>query len=443
MNTLIVKMLIRSKIFKCNQYKRMKTNCQYIISILCVICLYSCNKKPDSVHHKGFIKSISSDFEACVKGSLELEDGNYVLVSQDLQQSKPGLMVKIDPQGGVLWKKNLSEKNFSVWKILPLSHQRYATIGVPVHSSTSIMTACIYDFDGNLLSENDISIAPYLVSENPVEAIQLSNGNFAIASSTTLNTSKCFLVITDTAFNKLNTRIISIPDTSHVFSALMGLCEGTDNSIALTAFTYRKVWQGQGSYMVGNQTLWMMRTSMTGVVQTNQLWSDTNYSETPNALISYKDGLLSVSSRMLGFNNSNGVFVSYYGFGDAKISAKINLNRCNASGDIMNRIEISDYPLNGSINSIRKTADGGYILCGTVNQSSDVSLVSKTKIYLLKLNQNLGVEWSRVIQSTYPAIGVDVFETTKGDFLVSGHQRIFNKYYEMLIIKTDPSGNIF
>lgn len=420
----------------------MKSSCQPITYILCIICLLSCNKKTNSLRQTGFVRSISANFEACVKSSVELEDGNYVVVCEDYLHTQPGLMVKLDSKGGVLWKKNLSANNLIVWKIISLSHKGFVTIGLSLSNSNAI-TACIYDLDGNLLAEKDISSSPYTIIYSTVEAIPLNNGNFAIAYSVTPVTSgKCTLLITDSAFNKLHTRIIFLPDTSHVVSTIKGLCEHPDGSIALTAFTHRKVPSGV-SYMVERQCLWMVRTSLTGVIQTNKILSDTTYSETPFGLAPHLDGLLSVSGRMLGFNNKNGAWVNYYGAGENFISGRITLNRCNASGDIIDRTEITDYPRNGLINSIRKTTDGGYILCGTVDQLSDVNLVSDTKVYLLKLNQNLSVAWSRIIQTTYPAVGTDIFETTKGDFLVSGYQRVFNKRFEMLVMKTDAFGNIY
>ncbi len=268
----------------------------------------------------------------------------------------------------------------------------------------------------------------------PYDMLPLKNGNFAFAGGDWLNL-KGRLTITDNNFNVLFNRIYSTPAVYQGFF-IRGICEKADGNIFFTAST------------VGNNSLIypiVLRTGSTGIQKSQKIIIDNIYNETPNCLINYKDGMLGVSSRMAGeiYPNNNGALVNYLNNELAGlISSRINLNQYDTAGHIIGRKEIINYLGNGMINSLKSTSDGGFILCGTVNQSNFTSILSATKIYLLKIDANLNEQWSQSINTAYQAYGVDAFQTTDGGYLVSGHQRSFDKIFEMVVIKTDASGNI-
>jgi len=146
---------------------------------------------------------------------------------------------------------------------------------------------------------------------------------------------------------------------------------------------------------------------------------------------------------MKGWLSGDGFYVNYYNNDRYRfISGSINLLSFTTDGHFLNRKKINSYTGNGLINSIKPTNDGGYILCGTVNQSNSSTLVSKTKIYLLKIDAGLNEQWSRTFNTTYQSFGIDAFQTSDGSYVVAGHERTFDSKYNMLVIKTDGSGKI-
>lgn len=211
-----------------------------------------------------------------------------------------------------------------------------------------------------------------------------------------------------------------------------------DSSIALSA---------SGLY-VANPTIkrtftFLLRTKLNGTQKTLTILNDTLYSQTPNCLIEHKGGILGVTGKMQGWNSGNGIFVNYLNNDRAQlISGKIGLNVFDMDGQLIDKKLITSFPKNGMINSIKQCSDGGYILCGTVNQENTVTLMSYTNMYILKLDANLNEQWSKTIETTYPSFGVEVLQTLDGGYLLSGYQRSFNKNYEMIAIKTDANGNI-
>jgi hypothetical protein len=51
------------------------------------------------------------------------------------------------------------------------------------------------------------------------------------------------------------------------------------------------------------------------------------------------------------------------------------------------------------------------------------------------------VQWSKMINTIYPALGVDAVQTSDDGYLITGFHRTFNKRFEAMIIKTDANGN--
>jgi hypothetical protein len=146
---------------------------------------------------------------------------------------------------------------------------------------------------------------------------------------------------------------------------------------------------------------------------------------------------------MRGWNTGDGVLINTLNNNWSQlVSGTISLNRYTIKGNFIDRKLITSYPNNGMMNAIKPSSDGGYILCGTVNQNNIATIVSNTKMYLLKVDANLNEQWSKVINTSFPSYGIDVFQTNDGGYLLSGYQKSFNKNYEMLAIKTDAKGDI-
>ena len=417
------------------------------IFLLNLVLSVSCKKENTAGNQEGYIHPITTEIDMAVMASFEIENGNYLVIGRDFLEQQPGLVVKLDKNGQVIFKKSLSPLNKVMWKVLPLPGKGFATLGPDVNGARA-MTACLYDNDGNLTLTSNINtpdqdgwsvIAPY-------DFIQLKNGNFVISGyvnqSLIFPVNSGYLMFTNNLFDTLFTRTYVWPDTNVAAYGgnVCDLIEMPDNSIAISAVAIEQTGVNQEN--IANT--WLIKTDPSGNLLSKTPLVDPLNSETPNCIIAKDNGILCVAGKMKGTNDGDGVYVNYHNNNNFQyISGSINLCSFTTDGQFVNRKKISSYAGNGMISSIKQTADGGFILCGTVNQNNSNLLVSNTKIYLLKLDAGLNEQWSKTFNTTYQSFGVDAFQSADGGYLVSGHERTFNNMYNMLVIKTDASGNVY
>jgi hypothetical protein len=409
----------------------------YILS--CLFLLHACTKDNSIATENSFVKTFNTDSDAAVINSFQLADGNVLIVGQDMDQLNPGYAVKLDNNGNALWEKRLSPKNLCIWKAFPLPGIGFATIGYSDPYSTEL-TICSYNTDGQLVATKTMFSNWDNSSNSPYDVLQLKNGNFAFAGcqSNTFPT-LAYVYITDPTFNVIDSsEFEEIADSYGYF--FRGICEMPDNTIAITAST---TYIYPNFVDSGVMSTILLRTNLNGKKISEKIIIDTLYNVTPNVLLRYRDGMLSISGRMQGFNSGNGVIVNYVNnsIWGQLISGGITLTTLDSAGQILKRISLYDYPGNGMISSAKATNDGGFILCGIVNQSDQPSISSNTKIYLSKLDADLNQQWTKIIKTPAPSYGIDVLQTNDGGYLVSGYQKSLNEHFIMMAIKTDASGN--
>lgn len=419
---------------------------KYLLISFCLLGLIftsSCKKENTVNNQEGYIHPIVSDSDMAVVASFEINDGNYMVVGRDFLDQHPGLIVKLDKRGKVLWEKRVSPLNTVLWKVLQLPGSGFVTLG---HNRDIFMTVCRYDIEANLISTVDIPIptGSNAADCSPSEIIKLKNGNFAISGydgTWSGNGNLGFLIITDNSFSSLYTRTFGMPNLAQPEpSNVFGLLEMPDSSIVIRAAVTATGAQNNKT----RTNLFLIRTDLTGIKKTTNLLIDSVYSETPNCLIENGNGMLCITGRMIGLNEAEGLYVNYNNQGlFSNISGSINFCSFSTTGQLLSRKKISSYSGYGMISSIKPTADGGYILCGTVNQNNSTTIVSNTKIYLLKLDASLNEQWAKTFNTIYQSFGIDAFQSTDGGYVVSGHHRTNDSKYNMLVIKTDESGNVY
>jgi hypothetical protein len=115
--------------------------------------------------------------------------------------------------------------------------------------------------------------------------------------------------------------------------------------------------------------------------------------------------------------------------------------------DIEHRNQCNNYPLwiyyyggaeDDSGNCIKRTIDGGFIICGS---TSSYSL--NKEIILLKTDSNGVEQWTKTYGgSGIDYYGVDVIQTSDGGFLIAGNLILSSSNSMGILIKTDSSGNM-
>ena len=83
--------------------------------------------------------------------------------------------------------------------------------------------------------------------------------------------------------------------------------------------------------------------------------------------------------------------------------------------------------------SVQQTTDGGYIVCGLINNSD---------IYLVKVDANGLEQWNNIFGGIDVEWGYSVQQTTDGGYIITGKTRSFGTLinYNIYLIKTDGNG---
>lgn len=410
-----------------------------LICLICIVGYSSCSKQGKLEPGKIFVRAIDSKTDVGMVGSILMTDGHYLVVSRDAANRKPGRMVKLDALGKQIWNKPASDLNIFLWQVLALPAGGFLTFGMKGLSETH-MSVCKYDNDGNFITNYRINTNTSNANISAHKMILMTNGNYAFYG-TDGGYGVGYLKITDSNFKLLYSKAFQSTSAGYSFFRICAMTEMPDGSLAAAVETYVS---GATGLLYSNTLL--LRTGFDGQVKSITTPGDTMYSEKPNAIIPCVDGHLVVSSRVPANTTDSGISIIYNANANNimnEIVGRICLLKYNHDGQLINRKEIVDYPGLGVIHSIQKTPDGGFILCGTVNQTSSAITVSFTKIYLLKLDAALNTQWSKLIETSYQAYGINALPTADGGFLVSGIHRSFNRSSELLIVKTDANGNYY
>ncbi|WP_395826032.1 hypothetical protein [Archangium minus] len=86
--------------------------------------------------------------------------------------------------------------------------------------------------------------------------------------------------------------------------------------------------------------------------------------------------------------------------------------------------------------AIQQTRDGGYIVVGHYDYSSD------TDAYLLKLDGLGTIQWQKTYGGALQDWGRSVFQTSDGGYILGGRYSFSNTDWDFYLVKTDSLGNI-
>ena len=418
---------------------------QYTFLFFVMIHFASCTKEESALLDDSDVIVIPSDSDVATLGIARSDDGNCVLAGYEYRfpydsQRNPGRMIKMDANGKIIWSKRMAEPGRTLFRILPVPGTGFLTLGIGDMDvvSSDKMDICLYDNEGTSISTHKISSHNANSWNAPFDIIRLSNGNYAVAGGS-LYSKQGYLDILAPDFTVLYSRTFDAL-SGYTNVLFHGMCETPDGSIALTATTEFF----SPAYDTTRYLSVLIRTDLDGTQKSYSLLFDSDFDETPNVITPHNNELIGFTARKPAYNAGDGAYVNYvfnYADNGLLISGKINICRFTKDGTLIERKIISDYSGNGMISSVHPTNDGGFICCGTVDQTNLPVIVSKTKIYLLKLDVNLNEEWSKTIYTTYQSFGVEALQTPDGGYLVSGQHRSMNERFEMMVIKTDANGN--
>ena len=395
----------------------------YLFLVCSITFLASCAKEDSAVGPDGMVKTIDSIAMDTQIGLIPLDDGNFVIVSN-------GQLIKLDDRGNIAWRKSITE--ISDTRAAVAEPGGFVLFGVPTNPPTpSSFYACRYDLDGNLLDTKQVNTNfPNAYAEKPVSIIRLANGGFAIAMPSSYSWYS-FLKILDHDFNVVHAMVFAPPAGYWTFQ-VKHICELPGGDIAMTATV------NNGNNINSWINAAIVLTGPDGTIQSLTIRGDTLVNQVANAVSPCADGFFAISSTKTGWLSNRGAFVNYYS--GTQIAGKMQIDRFNSEGQFTGSRQLAGYSGYGVIKSIRKTSDGGYLLCGTADNNGSSVSVSMTKMYVCRLDANLNTVWSKTFETTYQAIGSDAVPTSNGGCLASGNIKSFDNTYNMLMIQTDANG---
>jgi len=413
----------------------MKKIVQFLV-VTSLIFVASCKKNTEQVIQNSFVKITSSQTQMASAKCFLSSDNQIIVVNRSYDNKTPGFIQKISNTGDEIWRKDILPFNTTLWNAAPVQGGGFITVGLGEETIGILVFNVIkYDDEGNVILTDTVPI-PYSVNGcSPAEILQLSNGNFVFGSSHN-GQNKGYIIVTNSNFDLLNTE--TYQDLKPGFNGcyIKGLEQLNDTSIAFTASVTKLL----GNAAITNSML--ITADLNGERRTVTFLEDSLQSETTNYLGINNNGMLSITSSMKGWNIGQGLHVNYLGNSVALfISGRINFIQYDLNGNFRNRKKVYSYSGNGLIFSAKKTKDGGFILCGTVNQNDNLTIDANTQIYLMKLDAEFNTQWFKSIFTVYPSYGSDIVETIDRGFFISGHQYTNNSNFNIIAIKTDSNGN--
>lgn len=407
-----------------------------------VICVYaawlltsSCEKEVTD-NLTSFVSFVNTDTDYFTRSCFQLTDGSYVIVGTGEHHA---VMARFSVTGDLIWQKELPGTLFGVKKGVPLPSEGFALAGSdstdrPQSLNSGITTIAIYDNNGNEVRTTSFQI-PSFFGFSLLDFIVLKNGHLGFClhpiKANLLNYPRLLILdqnlttIVDKEFSDSTGAPLDSLDKPHIL-------EGKDGSIF---FSFRV---NAGTY--NSAGLMKINTNDYSIDYFNERVGQ-GHSEIPgeNFVMDEAGNFIVASAQPENPAPTN--LISYYQGEGFSLGKKASLLRVDAFGNYISRHDFTGFSALGSLMKVIRTRDGGFIIVGTSNQDESFTFASNTQLFLIKTDSNLNKQWMRQINTTYPGVGYDVFETKDGGYVIGAFEKSFNKNFKMMVIKTDEAGN--
>lgn len=401
----------------------MKTYTFIFFFLIAIIA--GCHKPVDPVPQSLFVKLFPNDSAYKTGGSFQLADGNYIIYGLDPDNGGIlPIVIKTDQRGKILWQKKLSYLFHYVTIKAALDGNMIAVGTENLEAADNINVCRISSDSGKIFSLSQHLIDSVMVSKDYLPDFYEKNNEDLIIAGYGKDKSS--------SDQRVEPFILHITKDGIV--------------VAFEKYIQEPQWRlnttsicpnGEGYSICGTASKPVLRYKGFFYFEVNadlKLISDT---------IVY-DSTQTLSAAAMVEQSAGGSVIICGSAGGLNLSGKLYTIKVDEDGLFEPMIYYSDYEKLGRFSKISRTAhsDGGYILSATVNKIDGGVFVSYTKIYLLKLGADGQVQWFRQFDSANPFTSVSVIQTTDGGYLVSGYEHTASYVFTMLMIKTDPSGNI-
>jgi hypothetical protein len=413
------------------------------------ICFIACQK--DTIESKtGFVSIVESELDYTTRNCLQLSDGNYLVCGSSVNYpagntafgNSYSMMAKFSQSGDLIWQKKLPITLYDLWKSISLPGGGFILTGLDNLPENTNITIAEYNNDGGLVKTNQLLNYTKTngASKNQVDICALSNGNIAmvlVGINPGVVGSSPRIILFDQDLNIISDKIYSSMFSPIKNYEMQRITEGNNGTLYICGRTQEfSAWSW--TFLMG-----VNATTLEQGFFTERMGGDTNSYPSP-FIIGDAGHVIIPSAEQFNagiyFNESN----YFYNHLDEyfSIGKTVTATETDGLGNFIGRHRYSGFSGNASVTGITRAKDGGYLLVGTCGIITDAVINSSFQILLIKTDARFNQEWMKQINTTYPAIAVDVKSTGDGGFLIGAYEKSFNKNYKMMLVKTDANGNM-
>jgi len=433
-----------------------------VINIVIIgLVLFASCKKENAEPSQGLIKTIDTEAPFFNRGLIRLDDGSIIVYGVAFEDitiatnygQTPSVLAKFDRTGEKLWQRQLPEEVYEVWKGISLVNGELIFMGLNSELSSEEVGFVKMNVDGEILQTTSITNPANSgfanlgnLSSAAMDIERLDGGGFAFVARrrwppTNTPIFRLRLVVFDNNMTILSDEFHDPEDPERQYSISdVELEVGQDGDFWVLAGTalfnppltpdahelsYAAVMHFDGqSYdrlsvaRFVSDPFYKPKTllfSSSG----NPIWSAPRQEGSGQDLVLY--------------NIRNQEYVS--------VGRTIELRETNQNGEILKSTQVSGFEARGYFHKAKSCASGGFIFVGTSGISQNLSNPSLTKILLVRIDDQLNIQWMREISTNRAAMGIDVKEIEDG-FIISGSSLSINEEFRMIFFKVNRSGEL-
>lgn len=400
----------------------------HILIFLFLLAIISDCKKTILNNPKNvFVKLFPFDTSYQSMGSFQLADGNFILYGASPEDNgSPPILLKIDKYGTILRKKNLPG-TFHFCTVVPTSNG-FIVAGTE-YSLSSTLNLCYLNDDMDIVGiVNQYSYDQ--IRSGPLMTPRIEPGNggdLNIALTAAINNGNGYAPLI------IHINAAGTADQIKTYSL------GSDLKFMVRGFEK----DDHGFTVMGS-------TYISFLADTTHLKSfclrlDENFHTQWDTTFTISGG--SISTSCLIYSSPSIIFLGSYGPGTypnnsiSDFVGRLYARRLDSLGAQKDSMDYSKYENFAHISAISKTTDG-FIVAATTNELFDYHLLSATRIYLLKLDNDLNEQWHRQFNGYNPFDATSVAQTSDGGYLISGFEQSDTFHNTMCLIKTDANGDV-
>lgn len=421
----------------------MRTNLNISVIFFALLITIACNKEEDGPYLNEVFKIIPNADRYNARSIFQGSDGAvYIALNGNENEeriieygTRTSKLYKYTTQGDLMWERNLPGEVYNLWKALPLANGNILIVGMDSTSASQNIGMCIFDTDGFCLKKkilfNQFDPFPGAISPGKLDVIELKDTRIALAVESPFIFSGGYrtqlkMIFLDSQLELLNT----IEGDGILSPEILNVSEGANNEIytVTSSLNFSQVAY-EGIYLVKFNP----NTSMF-----DTLFIDlTNHVNTSNLTALNQNEIVWASVYPIGGHNFNLRNQESYSHNDT-----LNIWKWDIEGQVLETITITTFSRSGYLAKVKSLESGGLIAIGTSNLTTD-AVNNSTQVFLLKLNANLDVEWSKEISGREtPLIGQDIIEVA-GGYQILATTFSINEFHRPVTFSVDLDGNLY